>query len=399
MRDEHFKVQLFRFVDVLAVASQIERYHGASRRIFRRYSQRLRPFIDTGVRLARIVPWVSGRVLRWNVSGMARQFIAGKNPNDVMKTLRKRRAQKSVSLSIFWARPSSAKRRPTNTRRAVLICSMASPAKREAGPIRSKKFGAFPVVNLSVKISALYSQMNPADPADAIAHLAPKLRPILRRATRTGRVYQFRYGKLRAQKYHHRAVQNHLHRKRVQGLAARRHRHSSLSARCRSEFARSDQLGAARGTRFTVRLVKGAYWDYETIKSRQNGWDCPVYFQKPESDVNFEALTRVLLGKRIDSLPPRSGRTTFAASRTPRRFADELGDRSQPLRVSTALWNGWADQARAGRDGLSRSRILPGRRIAPWNVLPRKAVAREHFERRIFARKIFGERFRGGIAA
>src|SRR5437667_11926756 len=39
----------------------------------------------------------------------------------------------------------------------------------------------FPVVNLSVKISALYSQMNPADPAGAIAHLAPKLRPILRR--------------------------------------------------------------------------------------------------------------------------------------------------------------------------------------------------------------------------
>src|SRR5437762_1308388 len=54
-------------------------------------------------------------------------------------------------------------------------------------------------------------------------------------------------------------------------------------------------LGRARGTRFTVRLVKGAYWDYETIKSRQNGWDCPVYFQKPESDANFEALSRVLL--------------------------------------------------------------------------------------------------------
>src|SRR5437763_3650641 len=51
----------------------------------------------------------------------------------------------------------------------------------------------------------------------------------------------------------------------------------------------------ARGTRFTVRLVKGAYWDYETTKSRQNGWDCPVYFQKPESDLNFENLTELLL--------------------------------------------------------------------------------------------------------
>src|SRR5438046_705262 len=55
------------------------------------------------------------------------------------------------------------------------------------------------------------------------------------------------------------------------------------------------EWGRARGTRFAVRLVKGAYWDYETTKSRQNGWDCPVYLQKPESDANFETLTRLLL--------------------------------------------------------------------------------------------------------
>src|SRR5213079_1779758 len=55
------------------------------------------------------------------------------------------------------------------------------------------------------------------------------------------------------------------------------------------------EWGRARGTRFAVRLVKGAYWDYETAKSRQNGWDCPVYLQKPESDANFETLTRLLL--------------------------------------------------------------------------------------------------------
>src|SRR5213078_3899036 len=53
--------------------------------------------------------------------------------------------------------------------------------------------------------------------------------------------------------------------------------------------------GRKRGTRFAVRLVKGAYWDYETTKSLQNGWTCPVYFQKPQSDANFETLTRLLL--------------------------------------------------------------------------------------------------------
>jgi len=43
---------------------------------------------------ARSLRWLTAPILRWNVSGMARQFIAGRNPEDVMKTLRKRRAQK-----------------------------------------------------------------------------------------------------------------------------------------------------------------------------------------------------------------------------------------------------------------------------------------------------------------
>ena len=49
----------------------------------------------------------------------------------------------------------------------------------------------FPVVNMSVKISALYSQMNPADPEDAIVHLVPRLRPILRRARELGAFVNF----------------------------------------------------------------------------------------------------------------------------------------------------------------------------------------------------------------
>src|SRR5262245_13080656 len=94
MRDEHFKVQMFRFVDVLAslrrgtdIVQHLEEYFADMQNGFA-------PMLHAGVRLARVVPWLSGRVLRWNVSGMARQFIAGRNPEDVMKTLRKRRRER-----------------------------------------------------------------------------------------------------------------------------------------------------------------------------------------------------------------------------------------------------------------------------------------------------------------
>ncbi len=93
MRDETFKVQMFRFVDVLAslrrssdiVVHLREYFHGMDGVV---------PMLQTGLRAAGIFPWLTAFVLRRNVSGMARQFIAGKDGADVMKTLRRKRKEK-----------------------------------------------------------------------------------------------------------------------------------------------------------------------------------------------------------------------------------------------------------------------------------------------------------------
>ena len=46
----------------------------------------------------------------------------------------------------------------------------------------------------------------------------------------------------------------------------------------------------------TVRLVKGAYWDYETIHAEQEGWPVPVWEKKWETDASYERCIDVLLG-------------------------------------------------------------------------------------------------------
>ncbi|MEQ1666365.1 MAG: proline dehydrogenase family protein, partial [Bdellovibrionales bacterium] len=71
-----------------------------------------------------------------------------------------------------------------------------------------------------------------------------------------------------------------------------------LQAYLRDSLADAEKLVALAKKRkvpFTIRLVKGAYWDFETIFSEQRGWPYPVYTNKKESDVNFEAITEVLL--------------------------------------------------------------------------------------------------------
>jgi len=189
MRDEQLKLQLFRFVDVLPslgssgeIVEHLQEYFADANG-----SQKISELLRAGIHLARIVPWISGPVLRWNVSEMARQFIAGRNPNDVMRTLRKRRAQK-IGFTVDLLGEAVVSETETDeyaARYLDLLESLANETKDWTDPL-GKNSELFPVVNLSVKISALYSQINPADPADAIAHLAPKLRPLLRRARELG---------------------------------------------------------------------------------------------------------------------------------------------------------------------------------------------------------------------
>src|SRR6202030_4761146 len=150
------------------------------------------PLTRTGVQLAKIAPFISGQLLRWNVSGMARQFIAGRNPSDVMKTLRKRRGQ-GIGFTVDLLGEAVVSEREASeyaARCLELLEILSRQTKGWVDPV-GRNSDLFPLVNLSVKISALYSQMNPADPADAIAHLAPKLRPILRRARDLGAFVNF----------------------------------------------------------------------------------------------------------------------------------------------------------------------------------------------------------------
>jgi RHH-type proline utilization regulon transcriptional repressor/proline dehydrogenase/delta 1-pyrroline-5-carboxylate dehydrogenase len=330
MRDEHFKVQLFRFVDVLAslhrgtdIVQHLDEYFADMRNGYA-------PLIRTGVRAAKIVPWISGQLLRWNVSGMARQFIAGRNPKDVMKMLRKRRAQ-GIGFTVDLLGEAVVSEQEANeyaTRCLELLEHLGRETRGWTDPL-GKNTELFPVVNLSVKISALYSQMNPADPADAIAHLAPKLRPILRRARDLGAFVNFDM-----ESFAHKNATLELFRTLFTESEFRDWPHVGIVIQAYLRDAEDDlrdllDWGRARGTRFAVRLVKGAYWDFEKIKSRQNGWACPVFLQKPESDLNFEVLTRILLDNE-STVTAAFGSHNVRSIAHAQALADQLGiDRSR----------------------------------------------------------------------
>src|SRR5438067_1990432 len=330
MHDERFKTQLFRFVAVLPslrsskeIIQHLEQYFGDSNYGFS-------PFVGIGIRVARTVPWISAPVLRWNVSEMARQFIAGRNAHDVIAILRKRQAQK-IGFTVDVLGEAVVSEAETDGYAALygdLLEKLAHETRDWTDPL-GKNAELFPIVNLSVKVSALYSQISPAAPADAIAHLSTKLRPLLRRARELGAFIN-----VDMESYALKNTTLDLFKTILTEPEFKDWPHAGIVIQAYLRDSEADlrdliEWSRARGTRFAVRLVKGAYWDYETTKSGQNGSNPPVFLQKPESDANFEKLTRVLL-ENNSVVTPAFGSHNVRSIAHAQAVANELGiDRSR----------------------------------------------------------------------
>ena len=325
MHDERFKTQLFRFVAVLPslrrsseIIQHLEEYFSDS-------DDGFSPLVGMGIRVARFVPWISAPVLRWNVSEMARQFIAGRNPHEVIATLRKRRAQR-IGFTVDVLGEAVVSEAEADEYAAIygdLLEKLARETREWTDPL-GKNAELFPVVNLSVKISALYSQMSPAAPADAIAHLSTKLRPLLRRARELGAFINFDM-----ESYALKNTTLELFKTILTETEFKDWPHAGIVIQAYLRDSEGDlrdliEWGRGRGTRFAVRLVKGAYWDYETTKSGQNGSNPPVFLQKPESDANFEKLTRVLF-ENNSVVTPAFGSHNVRSIAHAQAVADELG--------------------------------------------------------------------------
>ncbi|MFN9973100.1 MAG: proline dehydrogenase family protein, partial [Phycisphaerae bacterium] len=155
--------------------------------------------------------------------------------------------------------------------------------------LESDHLGSVPRVNVSVKISALSARTDPIDTEGAIGDLMKRLLPILETARDRGVFVNF--------DMEHHALKDftiELFQRCCEKLDF--HAGLAMQAYLKSgpDDARRMADWAKRARRHvTVRLVKGAYWDAETIKSELHGWPCPVWAQKWQTDACFEKMTDI----------------------------------------------------------------------------------------------------------
>ncbi|HSR37088.1 MAG TPA: proline dehydrogenase family protein, partial [Desulfurivibrionaceae bacterium] len=303
MRDEQFKAGLFRFVDVFPVLKSGDQVMRHIREYFGDGAD-LPPVLTTGLKAAEMLGSLGasmlGKAVSTNIREMGRQFIIAETTDEAVRNLGKlRREGYAFAVDLLGEATLS---HAEGDRYVETYCTLIAalhnasahweplpPGSGATGP----DWGGSPAINVAVKPSSLYCLADPRDFEGSVAGILQRLKPIVAavrdvdgflcidmESTRMKGITLEVYRRLKQEypDYHQLgiAMQSYL-RDTDEDLA-------ELLA-----WAEREQV------MISVRLVKGAYWDYEVVKARQNGWEAPVWTIKAQSDAAFERHARLIL--------------------------------------------------------------------------------------------------------
>lgn len=303
MKNEEFKVQLFRFVDVFPYLNTSESLSRHIREYFSGEDSEVPAVLKWGAGKAgiggKLTAKLMEKTIRSNIEGMGRQFIVGQNTKEAVKGLAKLRKD-GFAFTVDLLGEATVSEQEADAYKDGYLEVLEAIAKEQGkwpalGGGDAMDWGACPKVNVSIKPSALYSQAKPVDVEGSVRGIMKRLVPIYRKVIEMN---GFLCIDMEALKY--REVTLELYRRMRSEQEFRSYPHLSIVLQAylkTTDKDLEDLLGWARTEQLpiAIRLVKGAYWDYETVIAKQNGWDIPVWTHKPESDIAFERQTRKIL--------------------------------------------------------------------------------------------------------
>lgn len=305
MQNEAFKVQLFRFVDVLPYLTTSD---NLSRHIEEYFSggdagdipSVLKWGAEKSGMFGGVAAKLMGKAIRSNIEGMARQFIVGEKTKEAVKNIAKIRKDGFAFTVDLLGEATVSEEESDAYRNGYLevldaIAAEQGSWKAFGGAGDGLDWGSAPRVNASIKPSALFSQAKPMDFEGSVEGILARMRPIYRKIVAMGGALCIDMEQLK-----YKDITIELFKRLRSEPEFRDYPHLSivLQAYLRDTEHDLNQLiewGRAQGLPFGIRLVKGAYWDYETVVAKQMGWPVPVWTKKPESDIAHEKLSRIIL--------------------------------------------------------------------------------------------------------
>ena len=303
MQNEKFKVQMFRFVDVFPslttteqLVSHIREYFGSE--------QDMPQVLSSGARMAGMFGSLGGALLgkfvSANIHEMARQFILGEHVADAVRQMGKLRGDGFAAVVDVLGEATLSEDEAEAYIGTYLVLLGALDHEQQRwkclpgqGDDPGMDWGDSPKINVSVKPTAMFCLANPQDFEGSVQAILKGMRRICSRV-----VSMKGFLCIDMESYRFKEITLEVYRRLK--LEYREYPHIGIVLQAYLKDTDSDLAGLlswaeAENVRISVRLVKGAYWDQETVKARQMGWKIPVWAAKAETDASYERLARMIL--------------------------------------------------------------------------------------------------------
>jgi RHH-type proline utilization regulon transcriptional repressor/proline dehydrogenase/delta 1-pyrroline-5-carboxylate dehydrogenase len=304
MANPSFKTQLFRLVDVFPATTGDA---DALRHLHEYFAGADAPrLLDVGVGVAEHLPRgerLSAAVARRNIARMAQQFIVGTTPTEVADRLgRLWRAGTASTVDLLGEKTLTAAEADRYAARVDELLRVLLDASAGWAPddhLERDDLGPLPRVSVSIKPSALAPMFAPLTGAEALAQAADRLRPLLKLAVDRGAFVW-----LDTEDYDAKELTFELFRRLLDepdlarldaGVVVQAYLKEAAADLADLVAWSARRTATVAGARpIGVRLVKGAYWDAETVQARAEGWAVPVFEDKGQTDANYERCSRLL---------------------------------------------------------------------------------------------------------
>jgi len=285
MKNEEFKTQILRFIDVYPVlrgSSQIVRH-------LEEYlsSENIPASLKKGLALSekhKAGDFAASKITEYIVNRMAHRFIAGSNVMEAKKSIDKIISEKmTFTIDLLGEKTTSELEADSYMNSYIEIINNLSEM------LKNEK------VNVSLKLSSLYSQFDPADQEGTAFAVKKRLKRIFQKAKSVGA-----FVNVDVETYDSLDITYKILKELLETEEFKDYENAGIvvQAYLKDSEKTIDSLidwAEEKKHHIIVRLVKGAYWDYEIIHAKLLGWDIPTFTKKSDTDINYEKLTKKLL--------------------------------------------------------------------------------------------------------
>lgn len=302
MSNPGLRVQLFRFIDCLPslrskpeIARHLQEYLGDESVELPAALKGLLNFANPDSMPGQL----AATTVSTAVETLAHKYIAGENIKQVIETVKRLRKDKmGFTIDLLGEAVITEEEAQSYLDRYLELMEQLTEAANNWSKVEAIDTAdgePLPKVQVSVKLTAFYSQFDPLDDKGSQLRVSDRTRILLRRAKELGAAVhfdmeQYAYKDITLSILKQLLLEEEFRSRTDIGVTIQAYlRESERDLRDLIEWAK------LRGYPLTVRLVKGAYWDQETIKSGQKDWPQPVYNDKAETDINYEKLTQLML--------------------------------------------------------------------------------------------------------